>query len=69
MRKILPLLWIPLGYFVGTILGEIIYSALGYEVGTTNAPTWVKVLSSMPALVLVILGFIMAYRRGRKNYK
>jgi len=69
MRKILPLLWIPLGYIVGTILGEIVYSALGYEVGTTNAPTLVKILSSLPALVFIILGFIMAYRQGRKYYK
>lgn len=67
MKRFLRLLWIPAGYAVGTVIGQFIYSAFGYETGSTDSHTWVKVVSSAPVILLMTLGFVYSFKQGRKH--
>lgn len=52
----------PIALIVGIVIAEWLYSSLGYEVGTTNAPIRIKILMilvsfaiifSMPAISII----------------
>ena len=65
-RKIISALMIPVGYILGTVLGQAIYSLLGYEVGTTNAPVWVKIVSSAPMFIFLFFAIRAVSKVWRK---
>ena len=57
---------IPVGYLLGTVVGEALYTLLGYEVGTTNAPLWVKVVCSAPAFLFLFFAIRAVSKAWRK---
>lgn len=62
----LGLLLFPLGFWLSLRVGEGIYSALGYE--STSGPWWAKLVSAVPALVLMAAPALTATIWGRRAF-
>ena len=58
----------PVGFVLGTVIGEGLYSLQGYQPGTTDAPMTVKALASVPALIVILLPPLGAAVWGRMAF-
>ncbi len=43
----------PITLFIGIVVAEWLYSSLGYEVGTTNAPIRIKILMMLVSFAII----------------
>lgn len=57
---------VPVFFFIAFAVGEGLYSMLGYESGTGDAPTGTIVLVSAIVLAVVVAPCVMAIRYGRR---
>lgn len=57
---------IPVFFFVGFAVGEILYAALGYKPENDDAPLWVELIASLTVLAVTLVPCIGAVVVGRR---
>lgn len=58
--------FIPVGFVLAFVVGEGLYSALGYDAGAANEPLWVLLLVALVALPLFLAPCAAAVVYGRR---
>jgi hypothetical protein len=57
---------IPVFFFVGFAVGEVLYAVLGYKPENDDAPLWVDLVASLAALAVTLVPCIGAVIYGRR---
>ncbi|GAA2151342.1 hypothetical protein FHX52_0504 [Humibacillus xanthopallidus] len=60
---------VPVFFFVAFAVGEGLYSMLGYEAGTAEAPGWTIAVVSAVTLAVVVVPCFFAIHYGRRAMK
>jgi hypothetical protein len=61
---------IPVFFFVGFAVGELLYAVLGYKPENDDAPLWVDLIASLGALAVTLVpcgGAVIYGRRGSRT--
>ncbi|MFM7718684.1 MAG: hypothetical protein ACKO8G_04215 [Actinomycetota bacterium] len=56
----------PLTFVLGTFVGEAIFTGLGYETGSTDAPLGPTLLAAVPAIAVIVSAPLLAWWLGRR---
>ena len=57
---------IPVFFFVGFAVGELLYAVLGYKPENDDAPLWVELITSLTVLAIPLAPCIGAVTYGRR---
>lgn len=57
---------IPVFFFVGFAVGQVLYAILGYKPENDDAPLWVDLVASLAALTVTLVPCIAAVVYGRR---
>jgi hypothetical protein len=60
---------IPVFFVLGFVVGEVLYSVLGYKPENDDAPLWADLVASLPALAVTLVPCLVAVIYGWRASK
>jgi hypothetical protein len=65
-RAWVALALVPVAFFLGLVVAQVLYTALGYKPENDDAPLWVDLVATVPALALFLVPCGAAFLYGRR---